>query len=194
MKTDEFTPEKSLQLIAEVIENSRRDFEKNSGMPLVLWGGIVAVVAVVVWWLLGATSNAYWHMLWFVIPVLGYPLNMLLCRKDEKRAKNYVSGFVGMVWTMFGILSILTAVTACFFVPVWRPLIALLIIMMLGFSTGITGLVLKNALIAVCGVVTAIAGMVLISVVGPVFQPLVMGVAAVFGLILPGLVMNARRG
>lgn len=193
MRKEEFTPEKSLQLIAEVIDNSRRDFERNSGMPLLLWGGIVALVSVFVWWMLDITSNAYWHMLWFVIPVLGYPLNMLLSRKDETRAKNYVSGFIGVVWSMFGALSVIVAIAACFFIHDLRPYISLLIIILLGFSTGVTGLVLKNIVIAICGVITALAGLFLFSMVGYTNQPLIMAFAAVVGLMLPGFIMNTRR-
>lgn len=194
MRKEEFTPERSLQLIAEVIDNSRRDFEKNSGMPLLLWGGIVTLVSVAVWWMLDTTSNAYWHMLWFVIPVLGYPLNLLISRKDETRAKNYVSGFIDVVWSMFGVLSVITAITACFFIQDLRPYISLLIIVLLGFSTGVTGLVLKNIAIAICGVVTAVAGLLLDSMAGYANQPLVMAFAAVAGLMLPGFIMNTRRG
>lgn len=36
METNELTPEKSLQIINEAIEKSRKDFEKNSGSPMII--------------------------------------------------------------------------------------------------------------------------------------------------------------
>ena len=49
MDTNEMTPEKSLQVITEAISRSRRDFEKNAGKPMILWGVIVMIFSFITW-------------------------------------------------------------------------------------------------------------------------------------------------
>ena len=43
METNELSPEKSFKIINEAIEKSRKDFEKDAGSPMILWGAVVLV-------------------------------------------------------------------------------------------------------------------------------------------------------
>ena len=65
METNEMTPVKSLQIINEAIEKSRRDFEQDAGTPMIVWGAVVLVfsLAVCIMWKL--TGNLSWNFLWF---------------------------------------------------------------------------------------------------------------------------------
>ena len=42
------TPVKSLQIINEAIEKSRRDFEQNAGTTMILWGAVVMAFSLAV--------------------------------------------------------------------------------------------------------------------------------------------------
>lgn len=194
MITNEFTPEKSLQLISDVIEKSRRDFEKNSGTPMILWGGIVLAVSVVIWLLLYRTGNGAWNYLWFVIPVAGWPVSyFLIGRKEEKRAKNFLNEAIGQVWLLFGAVSTLLAVLVCFVFPDLRPLLTLMIILILGFSTALTGMLLKNHVITAAGAVVAVAGSILAVLLPPLSWPLLLGGSSFAALVLPGIMLNLKR-
>ncbi len=57
METNEMTPERSLQIINDAIEKSRKDFEKNAGTPMIFWGSIVLLFSITVWILLMQTGN-----------------------------------------------------------------------------------------------------------------------------------------
>lgn len=63
METNEMTPEKSLKIISEAIARSRRDFEKNAGTPMILWGAVVLIFSMAVWILLKQTDNQSWNYL-----------------------------------------------------------------------------------------------------------------------------------
>jgi hypothetical protein len=63
METNEMTPEKSLQVISDAIARSRKDFEKNAGAPMILWGVVVLVFSIVIWLLLRSTENHMWNIL-----------------------------------------------------------------------------------------------------------------------------------
>ena len=84
------TPEKSLQIISEAIAKSRRDFEKNAGTPLVTWGVIVLLFSILVWFILQETGNMNWNLLWFGIPVVGWPVSLIQSKGKKKDRKSVV--------------------------------------------------------------------------------------------------------
>lgn len=194
METKELTPEKSLQLISEMIEKSRRDFEKNSGAPMILWGTVVTAVSVAVWYMMNATGNPYWNYLWFAIPFAGYPLSYLLIgKKEEKRAKTFMNEAIGNVWSVFGGISTLLALASCFIYSDAIPLLMPVITACLGSATSVTGALLKNWYVAVCGIIAGVAGCMLSAALTPEYIPLLLGGASVVALIFPGIMINIRR-
>lgn len=194
MNTTDFTPEKSLQLISEMIEKSRKDFEKDSGTPMIVWGLTVTAVSAAVAYLLMTTGNPYWNFLWFAIPAIGYPLAYFTYgKKDEKRAKNFLGTAISGVWGTFGVLSILIAVIACFFFNEAIGYITPMIILLLGFSTTLTGLFVRNYVISSGGFITAVAGSVLSIAVSPEMMPLLLAGSAVIALLIPGIILNLRK-
>ena len=63
METNGMTPEQSLQVISDAIAKSRKDFERNAGTPMILWGVIVLIFSIVIWLLLRTTDNLMWNFL-----------------------------------------------------------------------------------------------------------------------------------
>ena len=76
METNVLSPEKSFQIINDAIEKSRKDFEKDAGSPMILWGAVVLAFSIAVYSMLKLTGNLSWNFLWFGIPVLGWPLSI----------------------------------------------------------------------------------------------------------------------
>lgn len=113
METNVMTPEESLQLISDNIVKSRRDFERNSGSPMILWGIVVLVVSLAVWTAVKLTENQLWNFLWFAIPLIGWPA-MRFCIKDarNKKAKNFINETIGQIWIGYGIFATATAAVA----------------------------------------------------------------------------------
>ena len=92
METNEMTPEKSLKIISEAIARSRRDFEKNAGTPMILWGAGVLVFSMAVWILLKQTDNQSWNYLWFGIPVVGCLLQAVFIKDFSLKSGNTFLG------------------------------------------------------------------------------------------------------
>lgn len=105
MEMNELTPEKSICLISEIINQSRKDFKIKAEVPFLLWGAIVIVVSAVIWILVNKTGDYRWNFLWFAIPVVAYPLNALVLRNNEPKAKYFLNELIGLTWIMFGIIS-----------------------------------------------------------------------------------------
>lgn len=193
MNTNDLTPEKSLQLISGMIAKSRKDFEKDSGTPMNIWGLTVTAVAIAIWILLKETGNGTWNLLWFAIPAIGYPVSYLMIgRKKESRAKNFLNESIGHIWKIFGITSMLLAAVAVLFFNEMLPVLTAMTILILGTSTALTGMLLKNYYIASGGMIVAIAGTVLAIILPRIAGPLILAGAAIVSLIIPGIILNIK--
>ena len=190
METNNMTPEKSLQIISEVIAKSRRDFEKNAGSPLVTWGYIVLVFSVLIWFTLKETNNANWNFLWFGIPAVGWPLSLIRSKSKKKETTTtFISNMLGNIWIVYGIFATLLATAFAFIKPEFSGYITAVL---LGFAATMTGIVLKNKYITAGGLITGIGCTIAIFFVERWDVALLFGVAAILNLIIPGYVMNKK--
>lgn len=190
METNEMTPEKSLRLISDAIARSRRDFEKNAGMPMILWGILVSVFSIAVWALLTSTGNLYWNCLWFILPLVGWPLTVVLTKKTcVSGAKNFLNDILAKIWTVFGIFATALAVIFVFVAPQY---IAHYIAVLIGFAAAMTGVVLKNRLFTVCGFITGIACPLAFFLMEGYESTLIYAGVALIDLLLPGIIMNRK--
>lgn len=188
------TPEKSLKLMAEVINKSRKDLQKNAGTPLLFWGIVVTVTAMVIELLLHKTGNNAWNYLWFAIPVVGGALSPVFLKKQtETRAKNFLGEVIGHIWMLYGAVTVLLALIIVFLLPALRPFLALATVLLMGYATALCGILLKSYTIIASGIIVAIGGVVLLSVLeGSWVIALTIGFAAAIALIIPGIVLNLK--
>ncbi len=184
MEMNELTPEKSICLISEIINQSRKDFKIKAEVPFLLWGAIVIVVSAVIWILVNKTGDYRWNFLWFAIPVVAYPLNALVLRNNEPKAKYFLNELIGLTWIMFGIISCILSLVR-FFVTFD---VVSLILVLLGFTTIVNGLIIKHYYISACGIIVAISGPVLCAL--SINPCLMMIFGSFFALLFPGIILK----
>lgn len=154
-QNSQMTPEQSLRIINETLNNNRRAIIKSSGNYFILWGCILLAVAVAVYSLWSRTGSPVWNCLWFLTPVIGYPLAALMNKKSEKIPSSFVGNVLGWSWSVFGAFSIILSVCAI----LWAPMnLTLVIILLFGSAEAMSGVVLKNWPIIIAGMLTGIAG------------------------------------
>ena len=51
----------SLELIAQMIQNTKSRMTRNSGAPFLIWGYTTIIVSLLVWFLLKETGNYHWQ-------------------------------------------------------------------------------------------------------------------------------------
>lgn len=153
----EMTVNESLALITETMNNSRKAILRNSAKHFVLWGCVLMVLSFTIWQLWSSTGNPAWNFLWFAMPVIGYPLALVLSKKDEAAPQSEISRMIGYVWTVFGVFAMSISAIAVFAVPMH---ITLLIVVMLGLAECISGVLLKNWPIIICGFILGVGGAV----------------------------------
>ena len=201
MESKNLTTESSLKIIAETMERSRMTIAKNMGKPLILWGSLVALTSVVVYFLWSKTGNPGWNLLWFFMSIIGFVCTMLMDRNKEKAPDTEVSRIIGKIWMWFGIF------VAGFYALIWLAYLiiryfdlgtsvsadlTLIIALAMGLCGVITGAVMRMKSVIVSLIVaTAVSVVVALVVAGPT-KILVFAVLGVLGLVVPGLILQGK--
>ena len=198
------TAERSLEIIRDMIERSKNTMVKQSAAPLIWWGLLVAVFALVINFLWKRYNDPGWNLLWFVMGVVGYIGNRVIDKRRESTPKTFVNETVGQVWYTFGIFCAAIGFTACFIgmgvLP--KEIIApdghlalnmtRIITLCLGIASTITGFILHNRIILVCGIIAGIGGF-FGAMRFPEEQMYVMAAVAIVGLVIPGLLITVQN-
>ena len=102
MKDKELNEKESLELIARMIRNTRRNLDTGSGNSFLVWGYVGVLVTLAVWAGVTFTGNPVWMWGFWGIPVVGYLLMFLLLRKRQKPVKFYLDKILERVWGVEG--------------------------------------------------------------------------------------------
>lgn len=195
MEDKKLNEKESLELITQMIQNTRRNLDAGSGNMFLLWGYVGALVTIVilagVYW----TKNPAWMQGFWAIPVLGYPVSMFLERKRQKRAKAYSDTVLVEIWSMLGCLcmGLVIATTFTMHYEFILPLCALII----SLGSIITGIIVRYKTFCLFSVVGLTIGlyMVIAAMVNdaPTYLSLVcFAVVLVFAMIIPGYMLNSE--
>lgn len=176
----EMTAQRSLQLISETFNNSRKEILRGSAKFFMLWGALLTVVSLVIYFLWHLTGKPEWNFLWFAMPVIGYPIAALMGKYSKAIPQNEVSKMLSSVWGVFGAFAITLSLIALFLIPMR---VTLIIVIILGLAECISGALLKNW--------PTIIGGFLLGVGGAVFALLVNGEAQLLIFTLGGVLLLA---
>ncbi len=154
----EMTAQQSLALISETMNNCRKAILRNNAKGFLCWGILLTVFSLVIYLLWHTTGKPVWNMLWFAMPVIGYPLAALFYKKkDGEIPQNEIGRLLGQIWAVFAAFSVSVSLLAVFVVPMN---ITLLIVVMLGLAECVSGVVLRNWPIIVSGFILGVGGAV----------------------------------
>ena len=92
----------SLELIAQMIQNSKKNLQVGRGNQFILWGWLGAITSLAVMGMLMWTKNPMWNWLWFAIPVIGWPVMMWQLKKEEKPVVTFTDKVLKAVWMSIG--------------------------------------------------------------------------------------------
>lgn len=200
---ENLSAENSLRLIAETIERSRKSIAKNSGKPLILWGCLDTITAIIIWALWSCTGSPQWNLLWFAMTVIGGIGTYFMVRNNEKVPETEVSRILGRIWLWFGIFSIgmillvliVAVVCTAFDIPAHIHFNSGPIIMvLLGLCGTISGVVMKMKAVTISSVISTAVCLVLTSLIpeGDPANILVFAILGIFILIIPGILLQKK--
>ena len=163
------TAQQSLNLISETMNNSRKEIVRNSGKYFVLWGVLLTVFSLLVYFLWKTTGKVAWNNLWFALPIIGYPLSIWAKnKKKDSRAENFISRINGGIWGTFGVFACSVALFSVLYSQFFdSPLTTIVlgvtlspqIVLLFGMAETISGITLKNWTIKIAGWITGIGGL-----------------------------------
>ncbi|MDE6301920.1 MAG: hypothetical protein K2M19_09420 [Muribaculaceae bacterium] len=203
MEERKLTEKESLEVITSMIARTKVRYLGN-GKILSMWGYLVVFVALLVWILLASTRQNVWNWLWFAIPVVGFPVTMIMARQEhhEKGAVTYSDRITSRLWTIFGISEIVLTLVCLGFaifgdVNCWAAMLVYSIV--LAPATEIAqGLIINEKSLIVGGAVGLAVGLVtLCCVVGGIplvavwYMPLFI-LAFVSMMIVPGHILTYK--
>ncbi len=185
----EMTAQESLQLIRETMNNSRKAILRNSAKYFLLWGTLLTVMSLVIYFLWHATGKPQWNFLWFVLPAIGYPVAGMMRKNDVAVPQNEISKMLSSVWSVFGAFSVTLSVIAICLVPMN---VSLIIVVLMGLAECFSGALLKNWPIIISGFLLGVGGAVIAMLVNSEAQLLIFTLGGVL-LALTGLIMKFQN-
>ena len=185
----EMTAQESLDLISVTLNNNRRSILRNSAKYFVLWGTLLTLTSLAVYLLWHLTGRPQWNFLWFAMPLVGYPVAALMRKTKTAVPQNEVSKMLGAVWSVFGAFAITLSAVAVFLVPMN---VTLIIVIIMGLAECMSGVLLKNWPIIVCGFLLGVGGAVFAMLVKSEAQLLVFTLGGIL-LLATGFVMKLQN-
>lgn len=187
MENTKLTPEKSFELINQVISNARNRIEEN-GFIYAFWGVLSTVASLGQFFLL---KNGYYNINYypyFIMP-LGAIYTGFYFYKKKRSEQNQIGKIIGISWSTIVlnvfILSFLLAGT------MKENLIPILLVL-LGIGTIISGGATKTRLILFSGIILNLAGLLCFSVTW-MYQSLLLGITCAIAILVPGIILMAGQ-
>lgn len=204
-ENNNLTAERSLEIIRESIERSQRTITRNSALPMIWWGVCVVIFSFIIAFLWKNHGGPVWNALWAVMWLVGYVGNWMIDKKNETVPTTFVGKSISYVWTTFGIFCGGIGFMFCFIGNGILPLelimpkvyafgcITSVISLCFGMGTTITGLIIRNRIIQVCGLIAGLGGFFCALHFPGHEQLYVMEAVAVIGLVVPGVLIQLQN-
>lgn len=180
MKT-ELTPEKSLEIISQMIEESKQTYKHHS-FYFLLWGWLMIGAAMSQYVLL-EIENKYHFLSWIVFSIIGGVITVIKGRKDEKVHKTLADKVMSFTWLGFMVTMIITLIAVVPSNP--NPFVLLLA----GLATFITGALTQFKGFIIGGIIFWIAAIISFQI-DVQSSLLVYSFAMLFGYLIPGYLLK----
>jgi len=190
MEEKKMTEQESLELITRMIGETKKQMGKGGGNPLLLWGYLTIAVSAIVYIALSYTGDPWTQMLWWLLPLIGWPTMIRMRRNEEKRAITFIDRTIGSLWLVLGICFCLIPVYAIF-TNVHLPVL-FMEAMLVNAGVAITGLIIKYKPVSICGFLGILFSFVFLVTHGIETILIFGGMFGIF-MVIPGHLLNAAE-
>lgn len=184
---EELTPKESLDMIREIISESRSRMEED-GFIYIFWGILIALASFGQYYLLTQGMYEVNYYPYFILPLGGVFTYFYYARK-ENRPANHIGKSISVLWAVLGLN--MFALGFSYGMMLDTELVPVLLIL-LGIGIAVSGRLIQSAFLTGAGVVTNLLGLVCFFL--PQMQhSLVMGIVAIVGVALPGFYLRNQH-
>ena len=186
METPNFSPQQSLQLITQVIEDARQRFTEN-GFSFLLWGSLTVIASLGQYYLIHIEQYSVSFYPYFIMFVGGI-IEFVKRRNTVRKNSNQIAKFISLLW-LFLSINILTLAFG-FFWSLQQNLVPLILILVsIGINT--TGSIIRERVVWIGGIFLNIVG-ILCFFIDWEYHALVNAAASFIGIVIPGLYLRFR--
>ena len=221
-ENNNMTAERSLEIITEQIERSRKEVTKDTGLTLYVSGLCVMGVALFIGICAYFTNNPLFYLLYAAVPIIIYFADRYAKRNQPKVPASFVSRMVDKTWTTFGIFAVaffLFSFLYDFYMVRMETLDVYarlriepfrIILLLMGMAITINGYILKSRWLIWCGIIGGIGGFAwetlnvfgitvgrfcspyTITRVSHLFSGIIIALFAFIGMALPGMMLKKK--
>ena len=185
----------SLEVITSMIQKTKEASGVHSGDGFIVWGWTTVAIAIATSVACFVTRDAHWNLLWWLVPVIGFPLSYWVSRRHKPTITTYTGNTVNKLWCvtgialgLLGILFWLLKMPAIYIMP--------LVLILTSIGTSTTGLIIREPLVTwlpLVGFCIAIWMLSLFFAGNYSFWSLAgMGVAMLVMMVIPGHYLNHK--
>jgi len=187
METNKLSPEKSFELITQVITQARNKFEEN-GFIYMFWGLLMAITSISQFVLL---KNEYYDINWYpylLMPVGSIYTGLYFSKRKGKSKQNLISKIISALWIVLTFnLLILGAVFGSYLKQNLVPIILIL----LAIGVIVSGTAVKSELLLYSGILINISAFVCFYL-DWIYHPLLMSIVSILAFFIPGLFLMIK--
>lgn len=203
MEEKKITEQKSLELISQMIQQTRKDSAIGSGDIFLVWGYLCTLISLVVYAMSYIRHEGGWGWLYMAIPVAGFITAGIVARWLKRKyntPSTYASSSISKVWGCLSMVFVIYAIR-CFLYweepQGWTGMFQLGLLLP-GIGTYCTGVILKEKWVQWCGVMGATFGCAFLhdiccnGVYIELKWPLLMAISMITSLVIPGHILNHK--
>ncbi len=182
MDKDVLTPEKSIELITQVISEARNKFEKN-GFIYLFWGALLGIVSLVQFILI---KQELYEINWY--PYLLMPLGAIYTfvyfyKKKGKHKQNQISRIISFSWIA---ISLNMMILGFLFYPYLKESLIPVILILLSAGIIMSGSSLNSKILLLSGIIINVSAFIAFYV-DLMYQPLLMSIVSFTAIFVPGV-------
>lgn len=155
-----------------------------NGNDFLAWGYTTAFFSLTVYVCLKLTGNNLFYLLYLGIPIIA---NTIVVIYNKNKPKTETERLINKIWSLFGIIVVLSCIGRYFYE---FPLFALIALLM-GLETVITGVIIRHKIVIALGFF-GILGTVILVVISGYEQNLVILGIFFFIAVIPGHIINHK--
>jgi hypothetical protein len=187
MKTTNFSPDESFEIIESVIKQAKTRFEEN-GFAFILWGIIVPICCFSQAYLIAIGKGA---ISWY--PYLIMPLVSMISIIYYVKKKNFKQNPLKLVslrlWLFTGVNIMIIAFG---FNSYLESNLTSIILLLMGIATVVAGSFIRSSLLLYCGIMLNLSAYIAFFIPWK-NQALFMGIIAILTFLIPGILLRIKH-
>lgn len=203
MEEKKISEQESLELISQMIQQTKKDSAIGSGDTFLVWGYLCVICSLSVVAMAYFVGAGHWGWLYFAIPTLGFAIAGFNANKLKKKyngPSTYSASSINSIW---GCLSgVFAAYTIWCLMDLHAPAgwsgMFMLGLLLPGIGTYCTGVILKENVLRACGMIGIIIGLgflhdlCCLGAFITIKWPIIMAISMAITLVVPGHYLNYK--